>query len=61
MARLRAYRANGGKVYDIMLKKKKETMKENRISSLTKRVVKEELKTSVQEKTDTILILTSEE
>lgn len=55
MARLRAYRANKGKVYSLMVKKRKETQKENRIAGLSKRVVKAKIET--REQFDNIIIL----
>jgi len=57
MARLRAFKANGGNVYDFMLKKKKANRKEERIIALDKRVVKKKLNDSAQECLDNITIL----
>ena len=57
MARLRAYRANKGNVYDLMLMKQKKEKKENRIAKLSNKVIKEKLKTPVHEQTENIAIL----
>lgn len=57
MARLRAYRANKGKVYDIMIQKQKETQKENRVAKLSKNIIKTKLATISHERIDNITIL----
>ncbi|SHJ81062.1 Uncharacterised protein family (UPF0236), partial [Paramaledivibacter caminithermalis DSM 15212] len=57
MARLRVHRANGGKVYETMIKKRKEKQKEKRIEKLDKRVVKRKLNKKVEEKIDNITVL----
>ncbi len=45
MARLRVYDANGGDVYELMKRKKKETKKEQRLIELEKRIVKRKVNT----------------
>jgi len=58
MARLRVFKANGGNIYELMSKKKKEIKKENRISELEKRIVKKKLKTSFPDTIDNIPYIT---
>jgi len=57
MARLRAYRANRGNIYDLMLMKQQKEKKENRIAKLSNKVIKEKLKDSGHVQTDNIAIL----
>ncbi|HEY8363047.1 MAG: ISLre2 family transposase [Bacteroidales bacterium] len=47
IARLRVYKANGGDIYELMSKKKKENKKEKRIVELEKRIVKKKIKTAL--------------
>lgn len=54
MARLRVYNANGGDVYELMSKRKKERAKEERIMKLENRVVRKKIKSSVPETLDNI-------
>lgn len=57
MARLRVYKKNGGKVYDLMKLKKQEESKERRIKKLDNRVVKKKLNVSINETLDNLTIL----
>ena len=54
IARLRVYNANGGNIYELMNKKKKEKTKEERIIELEKRLVKKRLKASIPDTLDNI-------
>lgn len=54
MARLRVYDANGGDIYELMRKRKKEHSKEKRIIELENRLVKKRLKTAIPETLDNI-------
>ena len=44
MARVKVFRANGGKVYDLTLKKKQERIRESRITELDFKVAKKSWK-----------------
>ncbi|WMJ77199.1 MULTISPECIES: ISLre2 family transposase [unclassified Sedimentibacter] len=57
MARLRAYKKNGGKVYDLMKLKKQSEIKERKIKELDKRVVKKKLNVSINETLDNLEII----
>ncbi|TAH59799.1 MAG: ISLre2 family transposase [Gottschalkiaceae bacterium] len=54
MARLRVYNANGGDLYELMSKKKKDQAREERIIELEKRLVKKKLRSSIPESLDNI-------
>lgn len=54
MARLRVYNANGGDIYELMSKKKKEKVKEERIIELEKRLIKKKIRSSISENLDNI-------
>lgn len=57
MARLRVHRANGGNIYETMIKKKEEKQKGKRIKKLDQRVVKRKANKKVVEKIDNITVL----
>ncbi|WMJ76359.1 MULTISPECIES: ISLre2 family transposase [unclassified Sedimentibacter] len=57
MARLRVYKKNGGKVYDLMKLKKQSEFKERKIKELDKRVVKKKLNVSINETLDNLEII----
>lgn len=54
MARLRVYDANGGDIYELMSKRKKEKSKEERIIKLENRTVKKKLKTALPDRLDNL-------
>ncbi|WMJ77213.1 MULTISPECIES: ISLre2 family transposase [unclassified Sedimentibacter] len=57
MARLRVYKKNGGKVYDLIKLKKQSEFKERKIKELDKRVVKKKLNVSINETLDNLEII----
>lgn len=54
MARLRVYDANGGDIYELMSKRKKEKSKEERVIKLESRTVKKRLKTALPDTVDNL-------
>ena len=54
MARLRVYDANGGDIYELMSKRKKEKVKEERVIKLESRTVKKRLKTALPDTLDNL-------
>lgn len=54
MARLRVYDANGGNIYELMSRRKKEKAKEEREIKLESRTVKKRLKTALPDTVDNI-------
>jgi hypothetical protein len=54
MAGLRVYNANGGDIYELMSKRKKDKAKEDRILKLENRTVKKRLKTALPDTVDNI-------
>lgn len=57
MARLRVFKKNGGKVYDLMLKKKREQKKEERLSMERKNILKSRKKVACGESLGNIEVL----
>jgi len=57
MSRLRVFKSNGGNVYDLVIKKKKEKQKELRLSKISKQNIKKIISKSANEKIDNITIL----
>lgn len=57
MARLRVFKANGGNIYDLVVKKKREKQKEEKLSKISKRNINKIIGKKSAEKIDNITIL----